>query len=513
MAKLKVDSQHIVKALLMLGVLVVFIALLSGTGSSFAEFASWPSFVALLAIAAGLFWLSWRVIKPENPPRWLLWVTLGAALLRLALGIVWLFALPAGGYSTDVQQAGYIMEDAYNRDLAAWDLAKGDQPLLTSFHGYSSTDQYGGLLFLSASIYRYLGGDMHQPLMVLVLASALSGLAVAFTWAFCQRLWGKRTAQLAAWGLALYPEAILLGSSQMREAFTVCLVSVSLYGLLRIHEEMNLSNLTLLAVPLFLIAPLTWAFLPSVLLLLVLAYMALDNWRWLRNRRVWLAIAFIAIIGTAAFWVFAGGQDLWLVQSAKWQAYVSANASGWVERQFERLPLFAQIPFLVVYGIFRPLLPAAIVATGPAVWTVIGVWRALGWTILLALLVYASYLTFRSRDWLRIPGALLFSTWVVGIAASYRGGGDLWDSPRYRSAFAAIQVGLAAWAWVRYKETSDPWLRRAVVSAVLMIAWFIPWYLRRYTAFDWPIVNLQQVVGLGLVSAALFVTWDWINKS
>jgi FtsH-binding integral membrane protein len=200
------------------------------------------------------------------------------------------------------------------------------------------------------------------------------------------------------------------------------------------------------------------------------------------------------------------------VQSAKWQAYVNANASGWVARQFERLPVYGQVPFIVVYGIFRPILPAALVDTGPVIWTAIGVWRALGWTLLLAMLFYASFLALRSREWLRLPGTLLLSSWIVSVTASYRGGGDLWDSPRYRSAFAAIQLMVAAWAWVEYRETKDPWLRRAIVGMGLMIAWFIPWYLRRYTTITWQISELYQVIGLGLISFVLFIFWDWMHQ-
>jgi hypothetical protein len=42
-----------------------------------------------------------------------------------------------------------------------------------------------------------------------------------------------------------------------------------------------------------------------------------------------------------------------------------------------------------------------------------------------------------------------------------------------------------------------------------MIFWFAPWYLRRYANFEWPIVELQHVIGLGLASALLYVIWDW----
>ncbi len=471
------------------------------------------SFLAIFVICALIFWLAWRSLQPERPPRWLFYLTIGAALFRLALGVLWFVALPVGGYDTDVQNAGYVMEDAFNRDHAAFELARSQKPLIAAFRGYSPTDQYGGLLFVSAAIYRYLGGAEHQPLLVLALAAAVSGLAVAFTWAFTRRAWGERVAWLAAWGLALYPEAALLGSSQMRESFTVCLVPMALLGLQRLMKKTDRSNILLLIIPIVVAAFLTWPFVLSLVLFLALCYFALDKWRLLHDRRVWFGLGLALLLGSAYLFFSSDPAQAWLVQSARWQAYVSANASGWVAREFERMPLWEQLPSLMIYGIFRPLLPAALTAGGPPIWVAIGIWRALGWTILLAFLVYASYLTLRSTAWKQMPGLLLLSSWIISLTASYRGGGDLWDNPRYRSAFAAIQVAVAAWAWVRYTETKDPWLRRAFGSALLMIAWFIPWYLRRYVGLTWwPIVELYQVVGLGLVSAALYLIWDWVGS-
>ena len=496
---------------------VILAILLSSLGLAWISLESfnisaWFSFVFVSIFTVFLFWMCQRILKQEKLPRWIVLLTSGAILFRLILGVVWFIALPIEGYATDVQRSGYVMEDAYNRDMAAWDLAKSDQPLTVAFQGFSSTDQYGGLLFLSAAIYRYLSAENHLPLLIVLLSATVSGLAVIFTWAFVRRAWGDRVAVLAAWALGLYPEAALLGSSQMREAFTIFLVPLALYGLLKFRENINIGSAILLGVAIAITVPITWAFTLSLILLLVLVYLALEDWKPLRSWRSWVVLGAIFSLLVLALLLFVNIQDLWLVQSAKWQAYVSANASGWVARQFERMPIYGQVPFLVIYGIFRPLLPAALVDTGPVIWAAIGIWRALGWTILLAMLFYASYLAFKSKEWLRIPGALLTANWIVVLTASYRGGGDLWDSPRYRSAFASIQVALAAWAWVRYRETRDPWLKRAIVGGLLIIAWFIPWYLRRYTAITWPISELYQVIGLGLISAILFVFWDWMRQ-
>jgi hypothetical protein len=483
--------------------------LLAWAASGFSALSGWLSYFAVLLFCAALLAIAWRAIAPERPPRWLLLLLLGAALLRLAVGVVWLLALPDLGYDTPVQNAGYVMEDAYNRDAAAWELAQSDNSLFDAFRGYSVTDQYGGLLFLSAVVYRYLGSPTHQPLLVLAIAAAVSATALLFAWAAARRLWGDGTAHIAAWGLALYPEALLLGSSQMREAFSIAFTVAALYGILRVRESRSRAGLALIVLPVLVAFPLSEPFALSLLGLQALVALALDEWHLVRRRRFWLPMLILTAIVLAV--VLLRG-DLWIVQSARWQAYVSAHASGWVARQFRRMPLWGQIPFLLAYGAVRPLLPAAIFADGLPLWRVVAVWRALGWTVVLALLLYASYLAIRHKQLLKLPGVLLVANWFVVLVASYRGGGDLWDNPRYRSAFAGVQIMLAAWAWVRSRETKDPWLRRALVGVVCLVAWFVPWYLRRYGTLEWPVVELHHVIGLGLASAALYAIWDWVGS-
>lgn len=507
------QASSITKPRALIGLALLALSLLlAWVSNNFASLSGWWSFAGLLLLLVGVCWLAWRVLRVEKAPRWLAWLVLGAITFRLLLSIVWLLGLPAWGYDTDVQAAGYVMQDAFNRDSAAWQFAQSGEPLWKAFAGYSSTDQYGGLLFLSAAIYKYLAAPAHMPILTLLPAAVVSGLAVAFAWAAGARAFGKKVAWLAAWALAVYPEAALLGSSQMREAFTVCLLPMVLLGVQQVVSNPRRSGWQLLLVSFASAAFLSWPFVSSLLFFAVITWLALTHWAVFRDRRTWFALGLLALMAALYFFVFSSLGETWLVQSADWQVYVSENSSGWVARQFERMPLWAQVPFLVAYGLVRPLLPAALAAGGPAIWTVIGVWRALGWTALLAMLVYASYLVIRSRSWLQLLAAWLLANWVVSIVASYRGGGDLWDSPRYRSAFASVQVLLAAWAWVRQQETQDPWLRRSLVSALILCAWFIPWYLRRYVGLEWwPIVDLYQLVGIGLASSALYILWDWLR--
>ena len=152
-------------------------------------------------VGLALCWAWALVVRKEAPPRWLIWLVAGAIVLRLVVGIFWVAALPVWGNPNEVQQAGYVMFDPYLRDGAAWELAQSGEPLLSAFAGYSSHDQYGGLLFLSALTYRLLGGELHQPLLMVMLTGMASGMAVLFTWAFVRRLWGESGSQDCCLGI------------------------------------------------------------------------------------------------------------------------------------------------------------------------------------------------------------------------------------------------------------------------------------------------------------------------
>ena len=114
-------------------------------------------------------------------------IILFAFIFRLGLGISASILLPQVGYQSKTQQAGYLFFDAYRRDTQAWDLAQSTKPLLNAFSGKFSSDQYGGLLWISAAIYRYFStptaltqsSEAHQPLMIVFLAVIVGSIVIA----------------------------------------------------------------------------------------------------------------------------------------------------------------------------------------------------------------------------------------------------------------------------------------------------------------------------------------------
>lgn len=515
------NRPHLGAALLALLALIILALFTAWAASDWQDLGGWLQYLITLAAGALILWLGWRSLKVEQAPGWLAGLLVLAALLRLGLGIFWDAALPAWGYQSEVELAGYIMEDAFERDSAAWELAESGQPLWQALSETQSSDQYGGLLLLSASIYRLLGGGSHQPLLMVIFGAAIAALAILFTWAFTRMLAGERAAALAAWGIALYPEAVLLGSSQMREAYTITLAAVSLYGLLRYRRDHRATDLLFVLIPLAVCLLISPPAAVLILLALVAAALALERRRLPASRRLWLLLGLLVVLAVIGLWA-AWGQfapqgvstplDLinwWLRKAVDLQAYESRQASGWIQRIFRSTPEVLHMPLLFVYGVARPFLPAALGAGGAPLWQAIGIWRALGWAVLLVLLLYAAWIWLRSPRRTAVLGALMLVVWLSILVASIRSGGDLWDNPRYRTTLASVQIMLAAWGVVEGRQLRDPWLKRIAVGATLIFAWFVPWYLRRYTSLPWPVVDPFKTLGLGLASAVLFMLADW----
>lgn len=516
------------KWLSIIGLIFFISLLLSWVSNHFLSLQGWISFLALSILSASILGLGLWLLHEEKLPDWLIKLVVAGALLRLLMGAIWFVAMPLWGHGTEAEMAGYIMTDAANRDQAAWKLAQSNQPLWSAFQNNKASDQYGGLLFISATIYRTLGGNSHHPLLMVFISSSFSALAIAFTWAFSRRAWNEKAAGLAAWIVAIYPEAVLIGSSQMREAFTITLSIAAFYGLLVYQKELKPIALTWLVIPLLLFLPFSPPFAALLLAMLgvtatapILSRFKLRSVSW----RLWVTIFVLALVAGVGLWFtlrqFTPANmnnpvemlTWWLRKSASLQALLSRNASGWLQKTFKMIPEWAQLPLLVGYGVLQPFLPAALVVGSNApIWPWITGLRSISWTMLLVLLIYSPTLAFRSGVNKNFSRIISLVVWSGILIASFRGGGDMWDNPRYRVAFAGIQAGLAAWAWFEHRRIADPWLKRFGLGLAAIFIWFIPWYLRRYFGLDWPISDLFKTITAGLISAVLIILWDWARS-
>jgi hypothetical protein len=360
---------------------------------------------------------------------------------------------------------------------------------------------------MSAGIYRYLGGEIHQPLMLIAIYSAVSALGVYFVYLIAEKLFNPKTAILATWFLMLYPEACLLGSSQMREALIPTLSLLIIYLILQIQEKFSWRKV-LIVITVFLFST-SFSVPFSVLMLIVVAVMLTLPFyqKWIDGHNKWLAgfiTALVFVVSMVVTWLFVGK-----AYGAWYQQYLSLYGSGKLTTVLEKVPEYLHSSIITIYGVFRPLLPAALTSSGNSVWQGIAIWRSLGWAVLLFLLLIASIKVIKEKKLLHLAGSLTFLNWIWIFLSSYRSGGDMWDNPRYRLFLVGVQILLAAWFISEYKaKEKNPWLRRGIVASVLTVGLYMLWYVdRNVFDFGWKYSDIwmQMTFNFQLIIVYLFV--------
>ncbi len=469
-----------------------------------------------------------------------------AFLARFGLGLAAYFYLPQIGYESETQKAGYLFYDAFRRDTQAWDLAQSSAPLLDAFSGKYESDQYGGLLALSALIYRLAGA--HQPLIIVFLAALVNALGGYFVFAAAKQLFNEKLALLSTFIFLFYPEAIFQGASQMREPFLMTFVAMAFYALVTIQNQYTehtesteergktIKKSVFFRVFRVIRVQNAWLWLalatagmllisPGILLIVLVAA---AGWIYFSaGRRIpWtvmvaaLAVFMLALAALTLSWdnlvAARGGGPLgvlgsWARETAKWNAYTLKRSSGIVQLMFEALPPALVMPFVSIYGILQPVLPAAIFDPAVPFWQTLGIIRAVGWYLILPLLGFAPFAAWalpenqRRRPWLWL--ALVVWAWV--LIAAIRGGGDQWDNPRYRVILLAMQAPLIALAWEGLKSSARRWFWRILAVETIILMVFGQWYLYRYLKLGFNLGVRATVTGaLGL--AFLVVAGDWL---
>ena len=502
----------------------------------FSNTSNWLSFFLVLIIMVGLSVLCWRLLQKENLTMELGVVLIAAVLLRLAAGAFLYVALPVFGHNSPLETNGYVMADAGKRDQAAYLLAVSEKPLSTAFNTRRGIDQYGGMLFLSAFVYRYTGGispdpAAHNPLLIVILTAFISSLAVCFLWAFTNRLWGMPTAMLSAFILMVYPEAVLLGSSQMREAFMITLTMTAFYGLIRFFQEHTWSGgawmLLAFIFSMLLSPPYAALLLVMLLIAAVPLYSLYPGEIRIPKKAIVLLLIIVAAGITAGLWwslrqfVPEGMSnpvamlEWWFRKSASLQAQITRLESGWTQKALRNMPEWTHLLLILAYGSIQPFLPAALIAGSLAkIWWVIAIWRAIGWFLLFPALAYAFVPALKNKADNGFTLVLNLIVWAGILIAAFRSGGDLWDNPRYRAAFVGLQIAIASWAVITSRCTNNRWLKRIYISIILILIWFLPWYLFRYYGINWPVTDLYLTITLGIGTAFIYIILDWyIRKS
>lgn len=495
-------------------------------------FRGWSIYLVLLGLGAASIYGVWKAVSASRNATI---IALIAFILRLVIGVTLTLVLPIVGYQDNEEhQAGYVYTDAYIRDNQAWSLAVSGKPLMTALSGELPGDQYGGMLALSAFLYRYLSPDLHRPLMILVLGAIVSAWGVLCLWKASQTWYGEKIGLLAAWFFALYPESVLLGSSQMREAIVIPITALPFYGLSEIqgHKRSGWFWIIISAIILIPIQPLVsiiyfailsglWVFDPTTL-------------RGISKRQTILAIIGLVCLLLVAIFIASsilanlpslqGSGPLsvylnWFEHNFAFQSYILERASGMYQGLLKSVGEQWRWLIILVYGTAQPVLPAIVGDPGAAwIMRIIGFLRAAGWYALALFLIYGALAILRNHlqeRRLQLAWMSLISwTWI--IVSALNAGADQWDNPRYRAIFLIWQVILAAWALEYARLHRDAWLWRWLAVEVVFVGLFTEWYLARYYPgfihVDIKIMSLLTLLICGLILGGGLL-WDRRHKA
>jgi hypothetical protein len=484
--------------------------------------AGWLAYTLLLSASALiLLWASIGLETSSLASK----IALGAFLLRLGAGVALIILLPEAGHQTsEVSLAGYVFKDAHIRDVQAWRLASSSGSLLSAFSGSFSGDQYGGMLAISAAVYRYLSPDSHRPALILITTALAASVGVLFLWK-ATKIWKNDTvANLAGIIFAFYPESILLGGSQMREAFIISSAAIAFYGLQQMHQERNQSWVWIglaLLVLLFFHPPTALAVFIVLFGLWLLRQKGSLSWKPVAIFSIILILALVIVISVWSSLPSLEGTNpvniffTWLANNFNFQSYQLERGSGWIQK-LSRQDIEQLWPVVVVsYGLTRPVLPAAIFDPAPLIWVVINVLRAAGWYALAPLLLYGLYASFKATNEMRRNQLVWLSlaVWAWIIIASANAGGDQWDNPRYRTIFLTWQALVAGWAVWWAVSNKDPWLKRLFFVEGIFLVILSYWYATRIFQIG-EVYNIWPVVaGAAIVGAVVFIAGWIVDRS
>lgn len=473
-----------------------------------------PGFVAGSLISFFGLFIMLLVWHRAGAGKTLAWMMLIAFGLRIILAVFLIWGLPRFGYENTEQQAGFVFNDAYRRERTAWTLAQSNESLFKAFDDELGSDQYGGMLAMSALVYRTLSPDAFRPGLISIISATAMSLSIPILMAAVQSKFNRKTTVWAGWILALYPEGVLLGASQMREPLMILLIAVLIWAAARWLARSNLK----LVLPLFAL---------DVALFLILSYrVAIPSlgvialWVWVvesgRMEKVWPKIVGWVVIALAGLGSLAFFRP-WLDEVLRWDAHLAVQNSGVLDFLLKSLPQSLTFPFILVYGLLQPVLPAALVTPAPAIWKGIAIFRAVGWYALLPLLAYVAIRIWKAdgkqkRRWLAV---FLVAVVVWTLIASARAGGDQWDNPRYRAIFLPWMAILAGWGLDYAASQKDRWFRRILWVEGVFLLVFTEWYFGRYLHIG-PKLEFGVMVGLIVGGSFLILAggavWDFVHR-
>jgi hypothetical protein len=455
-----------------------------------------------------------------------------AAWSGLAVRLACLMLIPLGmtflGYAADSTREGVMSTDALNAVHTAWTHANAASSVFSAWSN-SSGDNTGGITVLAVIIYRLFSMDVARPLLLGLAAVLFSSLSVAAVYRFGELVFPRKIANIAAWIVALYPEAAMIGSSHLQAGYLAALLGMLLFGLaaifIRRSPESEILDLPAPWICLFIAGmavggiyfisnqffQVTLLVVPVCLIWFSDPHSRIGRWIWLVGKALfWTAIVLFVL---NQFNLIPSRWDLFSLElkymfGAAWTEFEKMAALGGQDMfagAISSLPRSYAFVVAGFYGILQPVLPAAIgfrnaTESGGAFWQMLGIYRGLGWYLMLLFVFYAGVSAFGGIRPRHPETLMALYFWVIAYAGSYRAMGDQWDNPRYRLFVLIPMALLAAWGWVRFRQKNDIWFYRLLWPFLFGVSGLTVWYILRY----YFAVKLPPVQSLAVLVALSF---------
>jgi hypothetical protein len=495
------------KTTMKFGLSIILGSIVSWIFYFFSEFNFKDVFWGTWLLTSLFFLLLVYLIQKSEVTKFLAWVIGISLFLRLGLGLITTENLIDWGYDQEPYQSGYLFKDAYSRDNQAWDLAISDQPIWAAFSNDFFTDQYGGLLALSSLIYRLFTPNTHFQINIIFFVTMINVIGILFL-AMGLKEKNKEisfstSSKIIILIFSFYPDAILFSASQMREPI---LLGISACFFWIIHkQELKAGTrfvlLSLFSIFILLISVKIGIFIIFSFLIWMLFQPYRKQIKVINSKIIILPVVVIVII--ALFFSYN-----WILEAGKWDALLLERNSGFVQYIVSIIGTRYRLLFASIYGLFQPVLPAALIEPSKLFWKILNSLRALGWYLMLPILVYGIVYFFRENEKIKKFEYLViwsFSVFWI-MLSSIRAGGDMWDNPRYRLGFLIFIAYIIGVAFFHGFKTKDHWLARFFIAELVFVLFFLQWYISRYTGLFENLPFFQMVFVLSIIFGIILIT-------
>lgn len=444
---------------------------------------------AVLMIAGGAYWVPAKLVTGEDR-QYVIRVTVAAVAARVLGGIaIYLLLRYVGwGYGTASNIGGYMVGNAYARDMRAWGLA---QEWVTrgslfppSIADTPFRENHPSIVYLGAAIYRILSPSVHLPWLFSSFVGLAGGLAVPFVYLTGHAVGGRRLARVASVLFALQPEIAFWATGQLRDPLITLGYAMGIYGV-AVAGKGQANRGLVYALGGSAVALATNANSGMPLLFLVVGWYAFVA---LRGRGGVVAgpiallggLIIVAVFVSSGLWLAAGsaGDDIGFSEYASGQSFLSASVMTSITK-FEslrerrglfasavgRLGILAAVPVALLWSAYTPL-PGSTLFSWDSIVGPVMMFRAVGWHLMLPFMLYGIVMALRPGKNDKVLFLLaLVAVLSMGVSA-LQDWADLWDSARYRSAAGAAYVILAGVGYLKWRDVRPKFLSLLIFASL-----------------------------------------------